>query len=208
MLEWVLELVGSGIGIIIVLLIIFFIIAMVFGIIKLILELLLRYGWILIVLFLIGWFYNDGEKPNFFNNIGSKINFLQSDDYSVGDVDLTEQQDVVQQFMQNYSAAMVDAINNNDYSIVKSFIKADSPLEQAQRKLIGHLDASNVTEEVNYIEVQDIIKLDANTYRVLSFESIYVTNSTSTKLSEYIWAYELEVINQQPYLKSIQEFNQ
>lgn len=201
------KLLGYGLAIAILIFIVLCVVAYVLGIVTKIIQFLKRYGWIIAILIVVGLFFGEKEQHNW-----SRSDFqypdseLQLSNISTNNINSIEGQAYLEQFMQGYVDSLIRAINSNDYSIVKPYIKSGSALEQAQRKLVNHLFKNDVTEEKNYVDVRGVVQIADNTYEVASFESIYVTNSTSTKLTEYSWKYNLEVIDGQLKLTDIQKY--
>lgn len=202
------KLLGYGIAIAILIFIFLCIIAYMLGIVTLIIQFLKRYGWIIAILLLVGLFFGEKEQHNWSrSNLQYPDSEFQLSNVSINDINSIEGQAYLEQFMQEYVDSLIRAINSNDYSIVEPYIKTGSALEQAQRKLVHHLFENDVTEEMNYVDLREVIQIEENTYEVASFESIYVTNSTSTKLTEYLWKYNLEVIDGQLKLTDIQKYS-
>ncbi|TBL71226.1 TcaA NTF2-like domain-containing protein [Paenibacillus thalictri] len=94
--------------------------------------------------------------------------------------------------IQNYEQTLIDAINNNDFSLVEPSLISESNLYNSQKQLISNLNVKKIKEELIEYTIKDI-KIDkkSNEYQIYVEEKISITypNRTDSETKEFKWVY-------------------
>jgi uncharacterized membrane protein YvbJ len=102
---------------------------------------------------------------------------------------------MVEDHYRGYLFALVDAINHNDFNLVKDFLKEGSNIYNAQKKLISDLSSQGITEEVYDFYITDM-KREGNSITFTATEMVYVFSKDEfPKLTDYEWTYTGELID-------------
>lgn len=92
----------------------------------------------------------------------------------------------------NYIYNLVDAINADDYELVRPYIKDDSPLHGMQVDLVNRLAEKGMEQEVIRATVTNIEE-DGNAWKVETNETIKkIYDSGKEETSDYSWIYTVE----------------
>ncbi len=90
-----------------------------------------------------------------------------------------------------YENAMVEAINQNDFSILEPYLIPDSNLYHAQKKLISHLNKRGIKEKLLEFQVEDTRIVD-DKYNVYVYEKFNITYGDGTsRIKEFHYIYEI-----------------
>jgi hypothetical protein len=111
----------------------------------------------------------------------------------------------IEQAVVDYGYALVDAINNNDFSIVEPYLLPDSNLYSSQVNLVDRLFRQNITESIYEINVISVNKIGENRYEVETFEDIGITSEGEETNKKYQWVYTVENVNGQYLLSDIRK---
>lgn len=94
--------------------------------------------------------------------------------------------------IQNYEQTLIDAINNNDFSLVEPSLIPESKLYNSQKQLISNLNAKKIKEELIEYTIRGIkVGKKSNEYQIYVEEKISITypNRTDSETKEYKWVY-------------------
>lgn len=91
----------------------------------------------------------------------------------------------ISNFMEDYTAASVDAINYNDFYYVEYYIAPDSPRWDEAKDYIDYLDSKGITEDLLDMEVESIEETDDETWEVTVKESFTIHKSDSSSDKTY-----------------------
>lgn len=108
-------------------------------------------------------------------------------DSTSGDKDLDDE---IEETTLNYIYKLVDAINAEDYELVRPYIKDDSPLHGMQADLVDRLSGDGVKQEVVHASVT-AIEEDGDTWKVTTNETIKIYGDKE-KTNDYTWHYTVE----------------
>ena len=113
---------------------------------------------------------------------GSQKVFGPNDETIKAAKDLAEA-DEMDDFLESYTRASVDAINYIDFSYMEDYIVEDSPRWEEARDYIDYLDSKNITEDFLDMEIESIDETEDGTWEVTVLESftIYKEDSTDDK---------------------------
>ncbi|GAB3056279.1 zinc ribbon domain-containing protein [Virgibacillus ainsalahensis] len=93
-----------------------------------------------------------------------------------------------------YIENLVEAINQNDYNIVRPFIKDGSALQAMQAELVDHLNDSGMSQELLDAEVTDIEETGEGQWIVTTNEKVkLIYQSGKEETEEYEWKYTAEI---------------
>ncbi|MBB6454104.1 putative membrane protein YvbJ [Salirhabdus euzebyi] len=102
---------------------------------------------------------------------------------------------LVERDYSNYLYSLVDAINQNNFSIVEDTLKDGSGLYLSQRDLVENLNDKGITEEVIEYKVNNITH-DGNVIKIETYEKIKIFYADgSNETLEYDWIYTAEIID-------------
>lgn len=83
-------------------------------------------------------------------------------------------QEQVVGFMNQYSAASIQAVNDRNFAVVENLIDPSGDTYNTQREYIDYLESKGITEEIISFQVDDFTKVDASTYKVSTYEQYYI----------------------------------
>ncbi|MCT4542212.1 MAG: hypothetical protein N4A63_01580 [Vallitalea sp.] len=97
----------------------------------------------------------------------------------------------VEEVIRGYENSMIDAINQNDFSLVEKLLLPNSNLYKSQKKLILNLHERGITEKlIDYDIVEIEGSEDGNIYKVYTTEKIEIKYSKQNiKIKDYTWIY-------------------
>lgn len=106
--------------------------------------------------------------------------------------------------MDNYLYGLVNAINNNDFSLVEPYIENNSPLMEAQTGLVDRLYSNGTKEELLQYEVHNIRKVDSNIYEadVVEKHKIIYSNGKEEVVTNQ-WIYTIVYDGFSMYLRNL-----
>ncbi len=104
-----------------------------------------------------------------------------------------------------YLFALTQAINTNDFNLVKDYLKEGSPLYNAQVDLVKNLNEQGVMEEVYDFQITHI-EQEGDIVTFEAYEAVYVLHPDDEPvLTENEWIYTGEFIEDRFQLVSIEE---
>ncbi|HWO97750.1 MAG TPA: DUF4190 domain-containing protein [Bacillus sp. (in: firmicutes)] len=97
----------------------------------------------------------------------------------------------IESFMEDYLYAGMDAIRENDFTYIEPFLDPQGESYQESQNYIEYLNSKNISEELLNYQIQDIVQLDEESYKVLTYEEYDIqygdgTNKIKSYNSEYL----------------------
>ncbi|QGS69452.1 hypothetical protein CV093_17675 [Oceanobacillus sp. 143] len=115
---------------------------------------------------------------------------------SEGEASSTDLNSDVEETTLNYIYQLVEAINANDYDIVRPYIKDGSSLNTMQQDLVDRLNESGMTQEVISASVSNIEENNGK-WIVTTDETIKLTyESGDEETKDYTWNYTVEQVEE------------
>ncbi|MFE4354216.1 TcaA NTF2-like domain-containing protein [Peribacillus butanolivorans] len=101
----------------------------------------------------------------------------------------------VEEFMRKYVESGIQAVNNNDFSLVEQLIDPSGKSYKDQQRYLDYLASKGITEEVVGFAVNDIVKVDKDSYKVSTNEQYEISyDDGSKKTKEFTSSYVLKVL--------------
>ncbi|MFC6232531.1 hypothetical protein ACFQI7_32625 [Paenibacillus allorhizosphaerae] len=94
--------------------------------------------------------------------------------------------------IQNYEQTLIDAINNNDFSLVEPSLIPESNLYNSQKQLISNLNKKNIKEKLIEYSIEDIkVGKKSNEYQIYVEEKISITypDRINSETKVFKWVY-------------------
>lgn len=132
---------------------------------------------------------------------------LQKPDESKIKKNYSEEQ--IGEFLTNYLKVSVEAINQNDFSLVEKFINQDGPKYKEQKDYTAYLNKKNITEDLLNVRITEIVTNDNNEYTVYTNEEYniyYEDNTVSNKKFNSI--YKVVIKNNQLFVNELISTNE
>ncbi len=123
---------------------------------------------------------------------------------------LSKMSDAISIFMGLYEQSMIDAVNQNDFSIVESLLTPGSSLYQSQKNLVAVLNRQQIHEQLMDYEVEDVQNTDWDgVYKVYVHEKIGILypGKRDCKISESDWVYTAVANGEKFSLSEIKRWN-
>ncbi len=142
--------------------------------------------------------YLSKEDKEYLDEIKDELNKIEQE----AKYDLTSHE--AESFIMEYCDAMVDAINNNDFSLVSSYIDSKSELYETQRGLVAYCASEGITESFDSLRLKKFTKLNSKTWEaaVSETETIYYDDGTE-ETKTYSWTYTIKYIDSEYYVSGI-----
>lgn len=107
-------------------------------------------------------------------------------------IDEVYSQKDINELIEKYENAMVDAINNNDFSILEPYLIPNSNLYNMQKKLVERLSKRSIKEKLINVQVEDT-KIVGNNYNVYVYEKFNIDYAGKvSKVKEFYYIYEVK----------------
>ncbi|WP_139491529.1 TcaA NTF2-like domain-containing protein [Brevibacillus dissolubilis] len=112
---------------------------------------------------------------------------------------------LIRQTVTNYEKALVNAINQGDFSLVEPLLVPDSSLYKSQQNLVQTLSQKGTIEKLIGLTIQRIEKAKSpSTYRVYVTEIISIQKANAQPQSkEFAWIYTVKMANGRAALSEI-----
>lgn len=111
------------------------------------------------------------------------------------------------ELMKNYEEFLPQAINDNKFSLVESYLLEGSSLHESQKKLVANLFAQGIKER---LVSHDVVRIDfqgKDQYKVLTVESIAINYpQKGEEIKEFHWIYTVNKIDNNITLSNIEEW--
>lgn len=134
------------------------------------------------------WSYDNFTATTTLDGSGEKAEATQTASAPSEDGTDEEVEDVTLSYISN----LVEAINANDYDLVRPYIKEDSPLHDMQVDLVNRLNENGTTQEVVQSEVANI-EANGDGWIVETNETITIIyESGDEDTNDYTWYYSVE----------------
>lgn len=97
------------------------------------------------------------------------------------------------ELMKNYEYKLIEAINQNDFSIVEPYLLPDSSLYKSQKKLVNDLNQKGIKEKMVSYDVGYLTSENENTYKIEAVESISIDYPDKGEVvKEFQWIYTID----------------
>lgn len=107
-------------------------------------------------------------------------------------------------FLMEYCDAMVEAINNMDFSIVSPYIDADSAFYETQRGLVDFCASEGITQTFDSLRLKSLSKINSETWEAAVSETETITYDDGTEETKtYSWTYTIKYIDSDYYIAGI-----
>ncbi|HWR60865.1 MAG TPA: WG repeat-containing protein [Clostridia bacterium] len=98
----------------------------------------------------------------------------------------------VEETMKNYEAAMIEAINKNDFSLVEPWLYPESSLYASQKKLVGDLNKKQIKEKLDSYSIDGIARDKLDIIRVYVTENIGIQYpGKDYTVKQFKWVYSV-----------------
>lgn len=116
--------------------------------------------------------------------------------------------DEMDDFLESYTRASVDAINYTDFYYVENYIVEDSPRWEEARDYIDYLDSKNITEDFLDMEIESVEETDDGTWEVTVLESFTIYKEDSTDDKDFRTKLVVKEIDGELYVYELLETNE
>lgn len=118
-------------------------------------------------------------------------------------------EDIIRKLIQNYETSLIEAINNNNFSLVEKYLIIDSELYKSQKQFVENLYNQQIRERLVDFEIKEIKKVNENSkYWVFVCEVIEINQPNKEAMQkQFNWIYTSEVQNGQLGLSKIEKWN-
>ncbi|WP_377887518.1 hypothetical protein [Alkalihalobacillus sp. R86527] len=102
----------------------------------------------------------------------------------------------IKHFMDQYSALTINAINQQNFSLVERMIDPDGEMYQEQLDYIEYLSGKDISEKLLFFRIDDVERIDETTYKINTYEEydiVYGVEGTQ-KVKSFNSAYLLKVM--------------
>lgn len=116
----------------------------------------------------------------------------------------------IQEVVRNYETLVVEAINNNDFSLIDNLLVPGSNLYNSQKKLVADLYNKKIQEKLVEFDLKDIQKTDKEgIFKVFVSEKIGVKypEKQEFETKEFNWIYTVISDKDRPGLSDIEKWN-
>ncbi|MGE7667423.1 TcaA NTF2-like domain-containing protein [Ureibacillus composti] len=141
----------------------------------------------------------------------SKLTGVKDETNVIADENALEVKEITEEIKQSvvdYGYALVDAINNGDFTTVEYYLLPDSNLYSSQVELVEKLFSQNITESIYEFDINSVNKINDNKYEVKTFEAIGINRDGEEEINEYQLVYTVENKNGQYLLSDIKKAEQ
>lgn len=98
----------------------------------------------------------------------------------------------IEEVVRNYEILLIEAINNNDFSLVENLLVTNSNLYNSQKKLVSDLYKKNIKEKLIDFDIKDIKETEkVGIYKVYVNERIGIKypERQDFEIKEFNWIY-------------------
>lgn len=116
----------------------------------------------------------------------------------------------IEEVISNYETLLVEAINNNDFSLIESLLVPNSNLYNSQKKLVSDLYTKNIKEKLIDFNIESIENTGKNgIYKVYVSESIGIKylDKQDFETKKYDWIYTVVKSKDSIGLSEIEKWN-
>ena len=116
----------------------------------------------------------------------------------------------IQEVTRNYEILVIEAINNNDFSLIENLLIPNSNLYNSQKKLITDLYTKNIKEKLVDFSIENIQETEKDgVFKIFVNESIGIKYSgkVNFETKEYKWIYTLVKNKDSIGLSNIEEWS-
>lgn len=114
----------------------------------------------------------------------------------------------MKEFIDDYTEASVDAINERDFSIVSSYITEDGPRRAEARDYIDYLDSKDIYEEWYGSAIEKVEKTDDTTWTVTVIEEFDIQRPDSSAVKKFRTVLIVKQIDGELYVDKLVETNE
>lgn len=111
-------------------------------------------------------------------------------------------------FIEDYTEASVDAINYRDFSLVSDYIAEEGPRYKEAREYIDYLDSQDIYEEWYGSELENVKKIDDNTWEVTVIEEFDIIRPDSSDVKKFRTSLIVNQVNDEFYVMELTETNE
>ena len=118
--------------------------------------------------------------------------------------EITYNQKEINNLIIGYENAIVEAINNNKFRLVESYIDSNSKFYNMQNKLVTRLSNRKITEKLLGVQIENV-KEEGNVLKVYVYEKFSINyGGTITKVKEFNYIYEVKKVDGKLKLSNIE----
>lgn len=101
----------------------------------------------------------------------------------------------IEELIYNYVHNRIEAINNNDFSMIEDSLLEDSDFFSNQKEIVSQLHRQKVQQKLLDYEIKNIEEIDQENYKVYVYEYIETKYPDKEEKKEHYWIYTVSKHN-------------
>lgn len=140
----------------------------------------------------------------FFEGSKERVEGVENEENFDSEEDDVQESDITE-LVEGYVYDLADAVNEGDYSLVSDSIASGSELDAMQSDLVDRQHSSNLTQNIESVDVENVSEVSGDEWEVETSEVIELQYSSGdTDVETYNWTYTVERIDGDYQISSLE----